>query len=197
VFAVDNDAKALARNPHPSAQADSLEYFAEHGHEFDAVHGSPVCKRYSDLSALHQDVDYPDEIPAFRAAFIASGLPYVIENVEGAPLMDPLWLCGTEFGLSVVTRDGSRRWLQRHRGFESNVHLWGAGGCSCSEVPIVGVYGTGGGGQMTRGYKAHPEEARDVMGMPWASRRGVSQAIPPAYTEFIGAQLLDALRAAA
>ena len=54
----------------------------------------------------------------------------------------------------------------------------------------VGVYGTGGGGQQTRGYKAHPEEARAVMGMPWASRDGVSQAIPPVYTQWIGEQLL-------
>ena len=77
----------------------------------------------------------------------------------------------------------------RHRLFLSNVLLMGAGGCHCAGRKIGGVYGHGGGTKDTNGYTLNTEGARQAMQMPWADRAGVSLAIPPAYTRFIGEQL--------
>lgn len=101
--------------------ADALEYVREHGHKFDAIHASPPCQAHTSLRALQPDKTYPDLIPATRAALIATGKPYVIENVPRAPLGGGstylLMLCGTMFGL--VTPDGSAE-IRRHRLFETN-----------------------------------------------------------------------------
>jgi DNA (cytosine-5)-methyltransferase 1 len=155
--------------------------------------GSPPCHDHSDLAALVGEDGSAELLEQTRARFVASGLPYVIENVEGAPLVAPLLLCGSEFDLWAACRDGRRRQLRRHRLFESNVFLMGAGGCHHRGQP-VGVYGTGGGGQMTRGYKGHPEEVRAALGIDWtADRWALSQAIPPRFTQHIGEQLLAAI----
>jgi DNA (cytosine-5)-methyltransferase 1 len=130
----------------------------------------------------------------------------VVENVDSVkarPYMNgAIVLCGSMFGLSVegtsfrsgggVTRVPPFRYLKRHRLFLSNLPMLTPPD-QCSGLPIIGVYGTGGGGQMTRGYKANLSEARKVMGMPWASREGVSQAIPPAYTQWLGERMLAAI----
>jgi DNA (cytosine-5)-methyltransferase 1 len=158
----------------------------------DLLHGSPPCHDHSDLSSLSGLDGTGDLLARTRQLFTATGLPYVIENVEGAPMVDPLTLCGSEFDLWADCADGRRRQLRRHRLFESNVWLMGAGGCHHKGQP-VGVYGTGGGGPMTRGYKGNLTESRQAMGMPWASRADVSQAIPPRFTEHIGGQLLAAI----
>jgi DNA (cytosine-5)-methyltransferase 1 len=177
-------------------QRDALAYLAEHGHEYDAVHASPPCQAYSDLHH-RTGRGYPDLLALTRDALIANGRPYVIENVEGAPLHNPLWLCGTEFVLKATTRDGIVRWLRRHRGFETSFFVMGAGGCHCTGKPIGGVYGTGGGGHMTRGYKFHPDEARQAMQITWMTRREIAQAIPPACTHHIGLTLIASLTAVA
>lgn len=196
VVGVDMDGAKLKRYPFPSVRADAVAFVLEHGHEFDAIHASPPCKTHTDLAVLHPDAQHVDFLPATRAALIQVGRPWVIENVEGAPLVNPMTLCGSMFGLEATCRDGVTRQLRRHRLFESSEFLVPPAQCTHHGQP-VGVYGTGGGGQMTRGYKAHPEEARAALGMPWGSRDGVAQAIPPAYTEWIGAQLLEALAVAA
>lgn len=162
-----------------------------HGRRPDVVHASPPCQAYSDLHHL-SDTEHPDLVGIVRRLLDLWGGPYVIENVEGAPLVGPLRLCGSEFDLWADCSDGRRRQLRRHRLFESSVFLLGAGGCHHSGQP-VGVYGTGGGGMMTRGYKGNLPESRQAMGTPWMSRDDVSQAIPPRYTEHIGGQLLAAI----
>lgn len=178
---------------------------------FDAVHASPPCKDHTDLAAqsggdgtgwmLRHTID------RLTRWGNRTGRPWVVENVDSPSareaMPNALTLCGTHFGLSVpgtsyrsggdVTHVPARRHLKRHRLFVSNVALMAPGPCRCSGKPIVGVYGTGGGGQMTRGYKATPAEAREVMGMPWASRNGCAQAIPPAYTAFLGEQMMACL----
>jgi len=123
-------------------------------------------------------------------------VPYVIENVVGAPLFDPIMLCGSSFGLAV----------RRHRLFEMRHPPLLVPPCQHDLQPEpIDVSGTGGrqikprtlptGG---RGRKPRDlAEARAAMDMPWSDRRGISQAIPPAYTEWIGAQLLRAIGAAA
>jgi DNA (cytosine-5)-methyltransferase 1 len=161
-----------------------------HGVRPDAIHASPPCQAYSDLHHL-SGAEHPDLVGIVRRLLRAWGGPYVIENVEGAPLSGALRLCGSEFDLWADCADGKRRQLRRHRLFESNVFLMGAGGCHHSGQPI-GVYGTGGGGQMTRGYKGNLTESRQALGIDWMDRSSISQAIPPRYTEHVGEQLLTA-----
>jgi len=195
VYGVDLSAKALRRYPFPSVRADAVWFIAEHGHEFDAIHASPPCKAHNDLQRQWKR-DHPNLIPPTRAALISTGRPWVMENVEGAPLLDHLTLCGEAFQLGCTCNDGLYRPLRRHRLFESNAPLMSPG-CACSHRQPVGVYGNGGGGQMGRGYKGDLRESVEAIGVPWMSRAGVSQSIPPAFTEFLGGQLLDHLARAA
>jgi DNA (cytosine-5)-methyltransferase 1 len=183
------DVEPQPRYPFRFVQGDALDVLAgwDLMPPFDAVHASPPCRDHSTLSFIHGKVGTGYLLEATRRALVRTGLPYVIENVPGAPLLDPLWLCGSEFGLL----DGGR-WLKRHRGFESNVLLMGAGGCNCAGRPIGGVYG--GGPQTTGGrFKFDAAGRRRVMGIDWMTRDEMAQAIPPAYTQFIGEQLMDAL----
>jgi DNA (cytosine-5)-methyltransferase 1 len=112
--------------------------------------------------------------------------------VEDAPLIDPLLLCGTMFGLSATGRDGLRRQLWRHRLFESNVPLSAPAACAHAGQP-VGVYGHS-GGTSARGYKGTVAECREALGIDWLPGKALAQAIPPAYTEYLGAQLLTGIR---
>lgn len=165
---------------------------------FRVIHASPPCPRYSSATPEANRDSHPDLVPPARDALIAWGGVYVIENVPGAPLVHPALYCGGAFGLYADCRDGLRRPLQRHRLFESNAFLFSPG-CACNGRQKVGVYGDGGGGSRSfaaagGGYKAYPEEARQAMGIDWMrSRKDISDAIPPAYTEHIGAQLIDQL----
>src|SRR6478609_8846153 len=109
------DIKTMPRNPHTFIQADALEYLAGHGHEYDAIHASPPCQAYSVTRNIWKyDGKHPELIEPVRALLQATGLPYVIENVPGAPLHHSITLCGAMFGLRVY----------RHRLFESNVLLF-------------------------------------------------------------------------
>lgn len=161
---------------------------------FDVVHVSPPCQGYSTMSALPNAKEYPKLIAECRRLLQEWGGPYVIENVMGAKreMRDPIMLCGSMFDLSGMGRDGVRRQLRRHRLFESNIPLL-APGCNHHGEP-VGVYGMGGGGKQTRGYKAHLEDARESMGIDWMGYDDLREAIPPAYTEYIGVQLVRHLQ---
>jgi DNA (cytosine-5)-methyltransferase 1 len=183
------DVMPMARYPYTFHLGDALEYIAAHADEYDGFHVSPPCPAYSTLRTMTTR-EHPRLVEAFREVLEATGKPYVIENVPGAPLRNPVTLCGSSFGLGA----GGRQ-LRRHRDFECNFPVM-AMPCQHRGQP-VGVYGTGGGGQMTRGYKATPAEAREAIGMPWGSRAGVAQAIPPAYTEHLGAYMLAELAARA
>lgn len=155
--------------------------------QFDAIHASPPCQRYSTLAGRTGN-SYPDSIAQTRHLLQDIGKPWVIENVPDAPLIDPIELCGTQFGLGAQA--DVWRALRRHRHFESTLPLQDpADGCECDLVPIGGVYGNGGGGDMTRGFKFTAEQSREAMEIDWMTRRELSQAIPPAYTTFIGFQL--------
>lgn len=182
------DIKPQPRYPYEHHVGDALEYLAEHGREFEAIHASPPCKSENDLRHL-SDVEHPNLLGPTLEALSGQQIPWVVENVESTLQMPgALILCGTEFGL----RSGDR-WLRRHRRFLSNVALMGAGGCHCRGRLIGGVYGTGGGGQMTRGYKFRPAAAREAMGIDWMSWAELSQAVPPDMTQFVGEQLMAAL----
>ena len=179
------DIVAQKRYPFEFQQADALEYVAAHGHEFACIHASPPCQKFSVMKSPHNAKDHPDLIPETRQALIATGLPYVIENVPGAPLVNLLTLCGSMFGLR-----SHRGYLRRHRHFESNILLLVPGPCR-HEGLAIGVYGHGSAGFLGQRMRtANVEEARILMGMPWSTRDGLSQAIPPAYCEWLGSQLL-------
>lgn len=164
---------------------------------FDAVHASPPCQDHSPLRSVAGEHGTGWMLNATRERLQASGLPYVIENVEAASMPGSLVLCGTEFGLA----DGDR-WLRRHRRFESNVFIMSAGGCQCRRRSApTGVYGelslndrpvrhSRRGDVMMR---AGVATARTLLGCPWMTGPELSQAIPPAYTKFIGEALLTHL----
>lgn len=188
------DHRSMPRNPHRFIQADALEYVAAHGHEYDVIHASPPCQAYSSLKSWNPQRagTHPELIGPTRDLLAASGLPYVIENVVGAPLRDPIRLCGVSFGLRVI----------RHRLFESNVPLLGIP-CNHRDTPsacdLVGVYGdhpenamVGTGTRIRRARTL--ADGQDAMGIDWMDWKTLTQAIPPAYTEFIGHQLISALQ---
>lgn len=156
---------------------------------FDAVHASPPCQAFSLSRNNGCHPNAPRLIEATRTLLELVGLPYVIENVEGArkELREPILLCGASFGLGVAGLD-----LARHRLFESSVRLV-APGCCHRRGMTIGVYGNGTN-------KWHRDkfgrcvlvaELRRAMGIDWMPRRKLSQAIPPAYTEYIGRQLMQ------
>lgn len=181
------------RYPFEFIRADALTYLAERGHRYDAVHASPPCQAYSVTKSLSKKV-HPDLVDLARTGLTAVGRPWVMENVPGAPLRAPLVLCGTEFGL----RSPTGHWVRRHRLFESSVFLMGAGGCHCTGK--LTAYTTGHPPAETtkwKGWQMGRADSAVAFDIDWMSGAGLTQAIPPAYTEFIGAQLLEYLERAA
>lgn len=183
------DIKPQPRYPFAFHQGDALEYLAAHGHEYDAIHASPPCQAYVRSGMVAKDGRHPDLLPAVREALQRSGRPWVIENVPGAPMRTDLLLCGSMFGLAI----------RRHRWFEGHPPLnpW-TPTCDHSR-PITGVYGHphGRGGAWRNGKRPMlPSDATTwsrEMGIDWLRPLEIALAIPPAYTEFIGTQLMAAL----
>lgn len=155
---------------------------------FDAIHASPPCQSFTAYRRKGHGVGdgYPDLIEPLRELLEATGLPYVIENVPGAPLREPVQLCGSSFGLDV----------RRHRLFESNVallvppcnHSWqtprfpqATNRKNLRRTVEVGVW------------RIPLEVQQQAMGIDWMTLRELSEAIPPAYTEHVGLQLIDVL----
>lgn len=176
-------------------QGDALRFAAEHGHEFDVIHASPPCQSHSKVSHYSNKVrkrPLVDLLPQTRLVLEALGRPYVIENVNtaSAALRTPLVLCGTMFGLLVY----------RHRGFES----WGLpalvapahprhlakatrnGYLPTAERPMMTITGRNG-----HHSKAWVRAAAAAMGIEWVTTLNqVCEAIPPAYTQCIGEQII-------
>jgi DNA (cytosine-5)-methyltransferase 1 len=177
-------------------QSDALEMLADLDWlaGFDAVHASPPCQGYTQFSNLNAErwgnrVEHPMLIEPVRELLDATGLPYVIENVQGAPLRKDLMLCGSMFGLRV----------RRHRIFETNWSVGGAPPCHHQDDSIA-IYGSMDGRRVwTRKNGTELRAARTIgqasetMGIDWMDWDEIKEAIPPAYTEFIGKQLLDLL----
>lgn len=184
----------LAPQPHypfEFHQGDALEYLREHGHEFDAIHASPPCQAYSSLQALHKHIERADLLAPTREALRLSGRLWVIENVIGAPIQSGIYLCGTMFDLRVY----------RHRWFETPFLIWqpphprhtmpayahrAPDGRSRKEIYMAGdsfASVTGNAGSY----------AGPGMGIDWMIGSELSQAIPPAYTEFVGRELMKAV----
>lgn len=169
--------------------------------DFDAIHASPPCQAYSITKHTHKN-SHPELVPPTRWLLRKTALPFIIENVPGAPLRDPLILCGSMFHLRATDVDGSELALRRHRLFESNLWLMPPGGCYHDGTPIGGVYG---GGSSSRrraterrgGYVPVAAVSRVLLGIDWMNRDELAQSIPPAYTEWIGHQIIDQIALAA
>lgn len=176
------DIKPQPRYPFEFHQADALEYVREHGHEFDAIHASPPCQFGSTRTPATHRHKHRNLIPATRSALRLAAKPYVIENVAGSRfhLVEPLMLCGSMFRLSV--------W--RHRYFEVVPALPVLlPPCSHHYQPVA-INGTR-SVENAHGKNPSIESKRVAMGIDWMTHDEIDQAIPPAYTELIGLQLIQ------
>ena len=186
------DIEPQPRYPFDFVQADALEYLEENGRLFDAIHGSPPCQRYTAYRRRDPrkvGASAPDLIAPTRAALLASAKPFVIENVEGAPLRRDIVLCGSMFGLGV----------RRHRVFE-------LGGFSMAQPKCRHHEQRGSYPCATN--RANPRKTCEIGvyripldvqkaamgGCEWMDLKGLSQAIPPAYTEALGRALIERIR---
>lgn len=178
------DTAPQPRYPFRFIQTDAIQYVREHGAEFDFIHASPPCQRYSRAQKI-QHREHPDLIAPTRAALEATGRPWVIENVEEAwsELRDPVTLCAAAFGMRTY----------RHRLFETG------GGFTFTPPPHTAHQAplTKMGRPRAAGHFAHyvgnfsgVAEARTDMGVPWMNRDGIRECIPPAYTGHIANALL-------
>lgn len=156
--------------PYPMIVGDALQYLTEHGNEYDVIHASPPCQGYSAVTR-YKPSNAPLYIPVLRELLRSIGKPYIIENVVGAPLIHPVTLCGVYFGLRVL----------RHRLFESNVPI--------AQPPHIKH------GDTSQYVRAHINfdsyrVAAPAMGIDWPmSRPELREAIPPAYTQYIGQEV--------
>lgn len=190
------DIKPQPNYPFEFVQGDALDYLVKCGHEFAAIHASPPCQGYLNLTRVNETLgrahSHPKLIDEVRALLENAGAPYVIENVADArrDLRDPVRVCGTSFGLS----------LRRHRLFESNVPILGT---QCAhhlftekkywtgwrphgrvvKSTVVQVYGNA----------ADKHEWPAAMGIDWMTNDEMAEAVPPAYTQHIGCYLMAAL----
>jgi DNA (cytosine-5)-methyltransferase 1 len=225
IVGVDN--RPQPRYPFAFVQGDALDYLAAHGREFDAIHASPPCQAFTALKTMWNSREHADLVEPTRGLLRATTLPWVIENVPGAPLArGAAMLCGTMFNLG--TNDG-RAELRRHRYFELShalttlipecahggitvgvygdgngrdyrrdpvvIGVYGRHGRDRRRIkPSVGVYGHAGGKSVRDGTQQFSTKERgEAMGIDWMTSNELSQAIPPAYTQWIGARLLAAM----
>jgi hypothetical protein len=153
---------------------------------FDAIHASPPCQRYSMATPHARREHHPDLLPPTRERLLTCGIPWVMENVPGAPIRADYSLCGCQFGLE----------LRRRRLFETSWHAFSLMSPCAHFGPVVSVVGHGTPSWVREklGYNPTIADYRAAMGIHWMNRNELSEAIPPAYTRFIGEQLMAELR---
>lgn len=180
------DLHAQPRYPFEFHQADAMTYPLD---GFDVVHASPPCQAYS-VATNGSERAHVDLLAACRDRLAATGLPWVIENVPGAPMRADYVLCGSHFGMRIV----------RHRWFETSWHAYHLAP-SCAHHPdavSIAGHSTPSWSRKRRAALGLPpnvgaDELREIMGISWMNRDELSQSIPPAYAEWIGRQLLATL----
>jgi len=186
------DIKSQPRFPFEFHQADALTYSLD---GFDVIHASPPCQRYSIAERIHGNKEkYPDLIAPIRSRLKENGSFYVIENVPGAPLHTPVMLCGLMFDLRIL----------RHRYFETYPFFMVPGHPQHPDWIVIKSFRTyscfkNGATHITMaGHNFSREDAISALNgdCSWMTREELSQAIPPAYTNFIGKRIMEALREA-
>lgn len=184
ILGIDN--KPQKNYPFDFIQADAFEYAKLHAHKFDFVHASPKCQRYSRATPKHLRPNHEDQLQIIRPILQERAKEWCIENVNLSPINASLMLCGTMFGLKVI----------RHRYFEFGKtkifmapatcnHWLPSAQCKINERPPI----TDKEFHHMAGNFGNTTYARVASGINWMTRDEMSQAIPPAYTEFIGKQL--------
>lgn len=189
------DIKSQPRYPFTFIQGDALEYLEKHGHEYDIIHASPPCQRFTKLNnikSIKQHTDnYADLVNETRDLLRKIGKPFVIENVSGAPLETSIILCGAMFGLKVY----------RHRLFESSILLFQPAhiphndktpmaGRGISPKGFISVCGFGCASRHLPDGMNYLQYARMAMGIDYMNAHELAESIPPAFTEWIGKQLI-------
>jgi DNA (cytosine-5)-methyltransferase 1 len=183
------DIKPQPHYPFEFHQGDALTWPLD---GFDAIHASPPCQRYSQATKVWRGRcdSHPDLVAPTRERLAQNGRPYVIENVIGAPLINAIMLCGTAFPELRV---------RRHRLFECSFPIM-AMPCNHAAVDYaVPVYGHSGAGanrgrERDRGRSNTGSDWREAMGIDWMTNAEIVLSIPPAYTQFIGEQLMRVIR---
>lgn len=179
-FEVDGvDIRPQKKYPFRFIQGDAVEYLKAHGHEYDVIHASPPCQEHSKAKHLAND-GHGDFIETIRAELKKAGKPYVIENVPGAPLINPVVLNGFMFGLNVDRErlfecSFSMPFMLKPQSAQKQVKM----GRPVKDGEIIQVVG----------HFSNVPYARKAMGIDWMGQKELAQAIPPAYTEFIGREL--------
>jgi DNA (cytosine-5)-methyltransferase 1 len=180
------DLKHGKRYPFTYIRGDVMDYIHDIDflRSFDVIHASPPCQTFSATKHLRnaqgRSTSKLDLIEPVRSALIATGVPYVIENVVGAPLVNPVVLCGSAFGLKV----------RRHRLFESSKPITGTVCNHKAQGRPVGIYGSMRDEIPNGGHTAKTmEEANAAMGITHMIWGELVESIPPAYTKYIGEQL--------
>jgi DNA (cytosine-5)-methyltransferase 1 len=170
------------RYPFEFVQADALDYLAHADLSgFDLIHASPPCQRWCYGLNLQPSLreNHPDLIEPTREALERTGIPYVIENVPGAPVRPDLKLCGCHF----------RLWrLKRERWFETSwKQEFIKPPCNHNEY-VISVFGHSPNWENVKrlGFRPTLADWQRAMGIDWMGRKGLAQAIPPAYTEYLG-----------
>lgn len=199
------DLRPQPRYPFEFIEADVLSLDPAFVASFDAIHASPPCQAHTAMKTMHNAKEHLDLVPETRALLNASGRPWIMENVVGAPLLDPILLCGTMFGLGVEDAE-----LRRHRLFETSfsiplhpqcqhgaratIGVYGGHVRNRQRAQTIGIYGEGARDSRRKFDKGVPDftsdQGRTAMGIDWMTLAELSQAIPPAYTEWLGHQLM-------
>lgn len=200
------DIKPQPRYPFEFRQGDALEADLS---GFDLVWASPPCQAHTAMKTMHNAKSHPDLIPATRDKLEAWGGMWIMENVAGAPLRNPATLCGTMFGLGCGDAE-----LRRHRLFESSfaflipecchglraatLGVYGGHLRNRKRARTIGIYGEGVRDSVRKVDKGVEDfdvvQGREAMGIDWMTLAELCQAIPPAYSEFLGRQVMSALQ---
>ena len=171
------------RYPFWVIRGDALEVASRIGRHFDVIHASPPCQRWNKLNMTYSE-NHPALIAPTRQTLRRIGKPYIIENIPGArrELINPIMLCGTGFGLNI--------W--RHRFFElSGFDILLVPSCQHIGAPTL-ISGVTRRGNERKEHGA--DQCRKDSGLVWMTRAEMDEAIPPAYTHYIGKQLMRVVR---
>jgi DNA (cytosine-5)-methyltransferase 1 len=188
------DIRSQPNYPFEFHQGDALEWLDalpfDFPNAYDAIHASPPCQAYTQaaLSQRNNGKEYPDLLGPARELLKETSLPWVIENVPGAPMRPDIRICGCQVGLP----------LRRVRWFETSWHAFELVSPCHHNGPVVSVVGHGTPSWVREqlGYNPTIAQYRAAMGIDWMNRNELSEAIPPAYTELVGHQLKQHLKAA-
>lgn len=175
------DIRAQKHYPFEFHQADALEFLAAHGRDFDAIAASPPCQVHSRAQRI-RNREHPELIVPTRELLNQIGKPWIIENVVGAPLIDPIMLCGASFPPLRV---------YRHRLFEASFPLIAPEHQPhIAPLRMMGRAPQEGDFMHIVGNFIGVEQGKIAMGIDWMVRSELREAIPPAYTEYLGRQLM-------